>query len=384
MQFAGFCGGSAANRSLNVNAERTINLYTEVPAGMPKASPVLQSTPGLTPYCALPDSPVRTLYYHVQRCFAIAGSSLYEIFGQDSFTLRGSVTNGYRPATIVGNGNSGHQLFIVSEFDGYIYDLDTDTLTAITDPQFPLEPLMGEFIDGYFVALASNTIYLSDLYNGMAWDGLMVAQRSLAADELVSIVVNHRELWMLGAQRAEVWYNTGATFPLEPIPSAGVIEQGCLAPFSAIRCDNSIIWVGADERGGAAVYRAAGFNPQRISTHAVEHALLQFGDLRQIYAWTYQEGGHTFYVLFHNNLIAQGNPGGPAGSVDHTTWVYDAATGEWHERALWRPELAKWEQHIARCHCYDYIKQVHLVGDRQGGTVYRMSLDLYDEQIVMS
>lgn len=385
MKFPGFCGPSAENRSLNVNAERTINLYVEHPAGLPKSDPVLQGTPGIRPYCILDDTPMRALFHQDGRTFAVAGTTFYEILGASSFASRGTVAN---TATddlvyICSNGRfGGQQLFIVSGGLGYIFALDTNAFTQITDPSFPANVTVGDFVDGYFVALNSqnNTFHLSDLEDGLSWDGTMVGERNLSSDEVIGMICVHREIWLLGAQRTEVWYNSGDTFPFRPILSAGVIESGLLAQNSLTRIDNSIMWLGADERGGAVAYRANGYQPERISTHAVEEAWRHYARPDLAVAWSYQEAGHQFYVLY----FPQGPD--PTTGVPYTHWVYDAAVGPqlgWHQRALWNSDTALWEPAIARCHCYDWVNNLHLVGDRQNGVIYTQSLDYFDEQIVL-
>jgi hypothetical protein len=67
------------------------------------------------------------------------------------------------------------------------------------------------------------------------------------------------------------------------------------------------------------VYRANGYTAQRISTHAVEWQIQQYGNLSDAIAYTYQQDGHSFYVLIFPSA--------------NTTWVFDVATSLWHERA---------------------------------------------------
>lgn len=381
MEFPGLCGGSAQDDSLNVNAECSVNLFARIPSGMAKAKPTLRGTPGLRPFCQVDDSPIRALFYQNSRTFAVGGATLFEILGENSFVSRGTVGEDDFPATICSNGTPGHQLFITSNEDGWIFDLLTNTLTQITDPQFPGAASMGDFVDGYFVTLwpSENTFYLSDLEDGTSWSPLMLAQRSLSSDPIAALIVVHREIWLLGQQRTEVWANSGDTFPFAPILSVGVIESGCLAPHSVCRVDNSIMWLGADERGAVQVMRADGYTPKVVSTPAVADALRRYANPQKAIAWAYQEAGHTFYVLYF--------PEGPDPSSGHwhTHWVFDASVPleiAWHQRALWNTATAEWEPHIARAHCYDAENQLHLVGDRQNGVIYRQSLDIYDEQIV--
>ena len=80
----------------------------------------------------------------------------------------------------------------------------------------------------------SRTFAFSDLEDGTVWAALDVNERSEASDNIVAMVRSHREIWLLGSQTSEVWFDQGD--PLNPFaPIQGVfVEQGCAAPYSGI------------------------------------------------------------------------------------------------------------------------------------------------------
>lgn len=371
----GFCGSSATDRSRNVNAERTVNLFVKAPPGTPRATPVLKATPCVKPFVVLGDGPVRALFYQDGRCFAVSGTSFYEVFGSRNATLRGTATRDGRPATISSNGTGGNQLFVTSGGVGYIYNLLTDTIAPVTTNAEPVQ--MGGFSDGYFFALKrdSNEFYISGLYDGTAWDVLDVYQVSQVSDKIVALVESHRDLWALGSKSTTVWANQGdADTPYQPIPGVK-IELGCAAPFSARNLDNTLYWVGGSAEGARVVYKAEGYTPVRVSDDAVEYALALLPRIEDAIAWTYEEEGHRFYCLYTPAAPPRDSGGW------HTTWCYDVATGQWHERALWDSALARWVPHYGRCHAYAFGR--HLIGDRASGVVYEYSLNYtVDTEIV--
>jgi hypothetical protein len=81
---------------------------------------------------------------------------------------------------------------------------------------------------------------------------------------------------------------------------------------------------------------------------SANEALQAIPDRSGAVAYTYQQDGHSFYCLNVPGLA--------------TTWVYDVAAGEWHERA----ELVDGEytQHRGTCHAYAFGK--HLIGAADG------------------
>lgn len=376
MRLEGFIGPSNSSLSYKYDYERTINFYYEASgAGTPKSKFAMLGTPGLRLRWNLAQSPIRQLFFQDGRMFCVAGAAFYELFANYSSTLHGSVARGFEPVSICSNGSDGNQLFIVSGGLGYIFDLLTDTLTQITDPDFPTDAKMGAFLDGYFLVLQAGTdkFYLSDLEDGTAWNGVDVGQSNQSSDITQALIVDHREIWLFGSQTTGVWYNNGdPSFPFVPI-SGVFIQQGIAAPFTAQSLDNSVFWLGGNEQGAGIAYRASQFTPQRISTHAVEWAWQQYPRIDDAIAWVYQDDGHSFYVIWF-----------PTGE---TTWVYDVTASQqmgqnvWHERAHWNPQLTEWQPHVARCHAYAFGK--HFVGDRRSGGIYEQSLTFFDEELVV-
>lgn len=383
-EFPGFVGATHTLWSVNADAERTINLYAELlqaPGAQGKSRMALYGTPGIRPFLQVGGGPIRALFWQDNTGgFLIAGPRLYEFYRNGTVTYRGLVRDDGRPASLSANGIGG-QLFIVSGGYGYIFNYQTNILTTLTGtvvgfpvpdystPYTPRGVLMGAYCDGYFLALVdqSNQFQISGLMDGLTWDALDFAAVSTASDELRALAVDHREVWLFGSKVTTVWYDSGnAGFPFQPI-SGTHIEHGIIAPWSVQRLDNTLFWLGGDERGSGIVWRAQGYTPMRISTHAVEQALATADRIDNSMAWAYQDRGHSFYVLYVPTL--------------DTTWVYDVATQQWHERAHWDSRLMRWVPHVGRCYCYAWGQ--HLIGDRQSSTVYVLDQDQLTDDLVM-
>ena len=181
----------------------------------------------------------------------------------------------------------------------------------------------------------------------------------------MGLIIDHREVWLFGTNSVEVWYNAGLLdFPLQRVQGA-FNEIGCAAPYSIAKMDNGIFWLGKDARGQGLVYRANGYTGQRISTHAVEWQIQQYGTMEDAVAYTYQQDGHSFYVLIFPSA--------------NTTWVYDVATQAWHERAGWKN--GNWTRH--RSNCQVFWNNMTVVGDYEDGRIYAFDLDYYkdDDQV---
>jgi hypothetical protein len=256
--------------------------------------------------------------------------------------------------------DNGFQLFIACNGPSFIYNLTNNSFVQITDPDFPGAVTVG-YLDGYFVFNEPNSqrIWVTAVLDGTSIDPLDFASAEASPDRAVAVLIDHKEAWIFGDNSIEVWYNSGAAdYPLTPIQGA-FNEVGCVAPYSVAKLDNGIFWLGADARGQGMVYRATGYQAVRISTHAVEWHIQQYGQLSDALAYTYQQDGHSFYVLIFPEA--------------DTTWVFDVATGLWHERASW--VNGAFARH--RSNCQMSFNNKILVGDFQNNNVYSLDLNTF-------
>ena len=352
-------GGTYVARSVNAADSRMVNIFPEVIPEGGKEPAYLQRAPGLKLLNTLTGGgPVRGLYFFEGFGYAVAGETVYKIDTAWNFTVIGSVS-GSGPVSMADNGT---QLFIACNGPSFIYNRVTNAFGQINDIDFPGAVTVG-YLDGYFVFNEpdSQRIWVTELLDGTSIDPLEFASAEGSPDNVVSILIDHKEVWVFGTNSIEVWYNSGALdYPLSPIQGA-FNEVGCVAPYSVAKLDNGIFWLGADARGQGIVYRANGYQAIRISTHAVEWHIQRYGNLSDALAYTYQQDGHAFYVL----IFPQAN----------TTWVFDVATGLWHERAGW--VNGSFTRH--RSNCQMSFNNEIVVGDFENGNIYALDLDFYKD-----
>jgi hypothetical protein len=354
-------GSAYVARSVNVADARMVNLYPEVVPEGGQMPAYLNRAPGLQLQQTVGAGPIRGLWPQPGSAtgfYVVSGAEVYLLASPTATpTLIGAIAAGTHPVSIADNGD---QVIFVTNPQAYVYTQSTATFGQVTDPDFPGAVTVG-YIDGYFVFNEpdSQRIWVTSLLDGTQIDALDFASAEGAPDGVVGIIVDHREVWVFGTNSTEVWYNAGAPdFPLARIQGA-YNEIGCAAPYSIAKMDNSVFWLGRDARGQGIVYRAGGYIGQRISTHAVEWQIQQYADMSDAVAYTYQQDGHAFYVL---NF--------PTGG---TTWVYDAATGAWHERAYFNN--GDFERHRGNCQCN--VRNDTVIGDYQNGNIYLFDLDTY-------
>lgn len=353
-----FLGSFYVARSVNAANDRCVNLFPEIVPQGGKQPAFLNRAPGLRLLAEIGDGPVRGVWTFGGYGYVVSGLELYQIDSSYTATLIGLVS-GSGPVSMADNGT---QLFIACNPDGYIYNASTNVFAQITDPDFPGALQVG-YLDGFFVFIEpdSQRFWITSLLDGTSVDPLDFASAEGSPDLLVGMIVDHRELWLFGMNSTEVWYNAGlADFPFVRIQGA-FNELGCAAAFSIAKMDNQIYWLGADARGYGIVYRANGYIGQRVSTHAVEWQIQSYGDVSDAIAYTYQQDGHSFYVLIFPNAS--------------TSWVFDVATGAWHERAAWDTDFGVWYRH--RSNCQMLFGNNIAVGDYQNGNLYALDLNTF-------
>ena len=351
-------GQAYVARSVNAADNRMINLYPEAIPNEGQTAGWLQRAPGLRLLATIGNGPIRGLWDFQPdstTAFVVSGNELYKIDATYTATLLGTIA-GTGPVSIADNGT---QLFIAANGPSYIYNNTTNVFAQITDPDFPGAVTVA-YLDGYFVFNEPNSqkVWVTSLLDGLSVDPLDFASAEGAPDLLTSLVVNNREVWLLGTNSIEVWYDAGTPdFPLARIQGASN-EIGCAAPYSVAKADNSVFWLGSDTRGRGVVYRSNGYTGVRASNHSIEWQIQSYGNISDAVAYTYQQDGHTFYVITFP-------------SADKT-WVYDITTQSWHERAGWVNGV--FTRH--RSSCQMSFNNEIIVGDYENGNIYAFDLDV--------
>jgi hypothetical protein len=179
------------------------------------------------------------------------------------------------------------------------------------------------------------------------------------------MVVNKRQIYLLGEVSSEVWIDVGSqipgivSFPFQRIPGTS-FQHGCAAPASVARLGEAFAFVAKDTRGQAIIGVMEGYTLKRISTHAVEQSLLD-QTVSDAVAFTYQLEGHEMYVVTFPSI--------------NLTWVYDLATGAWHKWLYWNGQ--QYTRH--RANCGAYFNGQYLVGDYENGLIYAVDNAVYTD-----
>lgn len=295
--------------------QRSVNCY---PQRLDGDNWMMAATPGEVQIASL-GAEVRGSRNVNGRWFVVAGSALYEMSASGSSTVRASIAGA---SGFVGMAHNRTQLAIVDGASLYIYSLATNMLTTVAASGWRGSDDVHE-LDGYFIFVDPETdqFYISAIDDGTSLDALDFSSADSSPDNIITHRVSHRQLWLFGDLSTEIWIDSGdAAFPFVRY-SSYTLGVGVVGKRAAINAADTLFWVGKTDRGTGIVYMASGNQPQRVSTMAVEQALRGSTDLSQATMWTCQIEGHEFIGINAPGL--------------ETTWVYDAANQQWHERGEW-------------------------------------------------
>lgn len=326
----------------------------------------------------------------------------YRIAGAGSFMFNGGVTN--TSTTVTYSGTIPTQLIWgapISDADGKIpagatitnISTTTNQITIsaaatgtnasenitvtlasfgrITDPNFLAADRVA-FIDGWLIfnqTGSQNFFTNAPVPYTLIFAASFFAKNDISSDQLITLMENNRELWLLGERHSEVWYDAGgANFGFSRIP--GIAPQiGCSAKNSIARLGDSLVFLGRSERGENVVIKTEQYSYTDISNRAIEHAISSYNFVADAFGFTYEEDGHLFYVLTFPTA--------------DKTWVYDhtsstsAGRPMWHERASYNSSTGTF--HRDRANCFVNFQDLRLVGDFTSGRLLRMTRTVYDD-----
>lgn len=266
--------------------------------------------------------------------------------------------------TALGSGTGGTGTYTLSSS----LSIGSETMYA---EQFSVIPSSdGAFVgggvvdvnDNYFIYTkpGSQQFAISDVLSPIT-QPLSFASKFTSPDNLVSLIADNGQIYLLGEKSSEVWVDQG-TFPVayQRVPGSAN-QQGIIAPFSVARVGNFFCYVSQNIRGQNQVVLMNGYIPQRVSTHAVEQSLLDQYTADAI-AYTYQLEGHEVYVVTFPTI--------------DITWAYDLTTNLWH-KWLWTDGDNIYHRH--RSNCAAVFQNIVVVGDWENGNLYQLDQSAYTD-----
>lgn len=300
------------------------------------------------------------LYWWDEQSMAIVvtGGRVFKITDQAGTNAEITSTSELQIGTPVSFATDGTTL--VMSNGGKMVTTDGATLTDMADGDAPTTVRNVAYIDTYLLAqvVGGSTIQRSDVGAITAWTAGSQFQMNATPDDITTMRVGWREIIGGGPRSMEIWYNDGIT-PFRRMES-GAIETGILAPDSLMQVGNQWMWfsnkrefVVLDGRTPTSV--AFPFARQLQSMAVVDNAK----------AFVMYPNGYPLYII---NF--------PSGD---RTFCYHIDKKTWSEWGKWNSTRGEYNQYAGQTACYCNLWNLHLVGDRQTGVVYKADRSYYDD-----
>lgn len=354
--------GAYVARSIIANAQRCYNLFPESNTPDAPFPFTFYQRPGLRALSQAPNMGRARGLYTASRgdLFAAFSNMLYWIDSGWTFHSICEISDTLSPVTMIDNG--GSLIVATGEPDvGYLIDIPTKLVQDL--PENFLGATGAGYVDGFLVfSQPQSKNFYSSLLNVIEFDAFYIAAKTGRPDLLQTLIIVHREIWLIGTKTTEVWFNAGAPqFPFAE--QQGVfIEHGTIAPYSVMSHGLVVFFISQDKDGRAIVVMITAYEAKRVSTYAIETEFSKYSRLDDAVGQIYQMEGHVYYILHFPTA--------------DKTWVFDMMEGLWHEEG-WND--ADGNEHRSRACSIAYAYGRHVAADWQNGILYDMSLDIYDD-----
>jgi hypothetical protein len=303
------------------SVQRSVNLMLSRIEAPEANSLVLEQVPGWTSWEVFFQD-VRGAYSTGDQVFIVSDTALLE-YDADGALVANRGTLATSSGFVEMRHNGSYQLGIVDGGNYYILNLSTNVLTQITSGFNGSDFI--DYLDGYFIFVTRDTeqFFISAIDDGASLAALDFSSADKQPDNVLTHRVFKGELYLFGRQSTEIWVNSGgADFPFVRY-NATPIDVGIVGKRAVALTSDALFWVGQMRNGEAYVFSMSGYSPKRISNRSIELAL-QGLDLTECVVWSYSTAGSEIVAIEHPDL--------------ETTWCYDLATKEWHERARGTPD----------------------------------------------
>lgn len=346
-----------------------MNLYPEL---NPKDAPAPIThylTPGLTTLGkAANGGVVRGLYTASNGAgYAVIDSRVFFVDPAFGLNLIGNIAPGTKPVSMEDNETT---IFLVDGSpNGYTIQLATNQFAQIVDPTGTFTGSdRVDFIDTFFIFNFPGTPQFGSTHsNSLVFDPLYFAAISDKANQLRGAAVANREIWMIGRDYSEVWYDAGnSLFPFAELPGIfiayGTVAKYSIAVGTTKNDVEAVYWLSKNKQGHGQVVRGVGYRAQVVSTQAIDALIQSYGKIDDAQGFCYQQNGHSFYVLSFPTA--------------NKTWVFDDTNNLWHERA-WMDQQGNFHRIRANCHAFMY--GLNVVGDYENGTLYSLDPNAFTD-----
>jgi len=349
-----------------MSVQRCINWIPTVAQGLALNNSALFQRPGITQF-ALANTVCRGSWVVDGLPFFVNGNTLNSVSSSGVVTAIGTVEGANR----VWMADNGTILVIVVP-GGKAYVYDGTTFSQITDPDFQTSDTVI-FYRGFFVFTTSDgkQLFVSNLNQPLIFDALDFGSAEGDPDRIITQVLDHDELSIIGERTTEVFRLVGgAGFPLAIIPGA-YTEKGAASKYGAVKFDNTYLFIGGGVNELPAIWRqTSSAQATKISTDAIDNEIQKYTkeEIAEAFTMTYSAKGQIFAIFTFNSTRIPGK-----------TFVFNGTASVLAGQLVWFEMQTGVTDAQWRVNTITKAYGKLLLGDDQGGNIGEFKDDVFTE-----
>lgn len=348
-------GGVYKDESLPWSCQDTVNwLPVMAEVGGTRTVSKFSTVPGLKPYQRIGDGPIRGMHDCEGLRLVVSGRYLYRISDAGIGIPLGVIPGVGRVQMTHNQFSTGYQVLVENGQGGggYVYNTVDGTFIKITDEGYP-GSISSDYLDSFLLGVEPQGRFWfhSNLADATDYNTLDRYEAEASPDRIIGLAVSQFEVVVFGQRTIEFFFNSGAqtgTFQNR----RQSITRGCASRHTIQKLDNTLFWLGDD----GVVYRLNGYQPQPISTRALEKSFAE-SNWSEAIAHVWEDRGHKVYYLTF---------------PDGQSYGYDVITGLWHRRQSFG--LDRWRLNHSIKWGRDWYG-----GDYQSGRIWQLDWDYFLE-----
>jgi len=352
-------GTGIKSLSSTITAQRRINCFYDIRADEDKSKIVIRGTPGSFSQYTLTDGPIRGWRVVGDYKYVVAGSTVFLVANDHSFSILGTISNTGQYVTMDDNSI---QLIFVDGSRGYALALPAGAPTLITDANFPNGATTVAVLNTRAICEVPNSrsYYVSSQLDVTLWTPIIFGTKENSSDLLIAVDVLNGMLILWGPKNMECWQDIG-TSP-NPYSRVNGLSQtwGLAAKYSRALLNNSMIFLAQNPQGGVQVMTLNNYVPHRVSTSDIENIITSFTVFSDALGLTYMVDGHPMYQLTFPSA--------------NRSFLFDSLTGMWYET---QSGVGDNVRHFANLGIVFHTE--NYVSDANSGVGYQLSASLFTE-----
>lgn len=206
--------------------------------------------------------------------------------------------------------------------------------------------------------LSSKTVWkTSDVGTPFTWSGTTYSAQT-KTDNIQGLYDNKGKIWVFGKDSIEPFVDAGNIVPFVRI-DGGIVESGCVNPYAIVQSNGNVYFFNSNR--DICVIRGGNYYAEVLSIQ-YSNRIQTLSSVNDVEVDILDGIQGRKFILFNFNDA-------------HITIVYDIILNCFYEWGYWDTEVSQYEQFRGRFSVYSTDWNMHIIGDRSNGKIYKVSTE---------